>query len=107
MTRSATSLSFATSATEDPPYFWTTTDIAGNSPFLQLFCEARHDRRVIARAHFLLHRTRRRPCGERFARKDMIEAPADVALAHLPPRRPPGEHPVVVRIQRASDVDEA
>src|SRR3954463_15349001 len=29
MTRSATSLMRPTSATLDPPYFWTTTDIAG------------------------------------------------------------------------------
>ena len=31
------------------------------------------------------------------AREHVVEAPADVALPHVPPRRPPGEQPVVVR----------
>jgi hypothetical protein len=37
-------------------------------------------------------------------REYVVETPADVALAHIPPRRPPGEQPRVVGIERSSDV---
>ena len=38
--------------------------------------------------------------------KHVVEAPADVALPHVAPRRPPREQAVVVGIERAADVDE-
>ena len=44
---------------------------------------------------------------DRLAREDVVEPPADVALPHVPPRRPPGEQSVVVGIERAADVDQA
>ena len=43
----------------------------------------------------------------RVAGEDVVEAPADVALAQVAPRRPPGEERVVVGIERAPDVDQA
>src|SRR5437764_1276271 len=61
---------------------------------------------MVARPHILLHRTRRRASGERFGREHVIEPPPDVALAHVAPRRPPCEEPIVVGIERAADVDE-
>src|ERR687888_1915956 len=66
----------------------------------------RDDGGVIARAHILLHRTRGRTRRERFGCEHVIEAPSDVALAQVAPRRPPREEPVVVWIERAADVDE-
>src|SRR3954470_2154694 len=69
--------------------------------------EGRCHRSVIARADLLLHRTARHPRGERLAREHVIEPPPDVALAHVAPRRPPGEQPIIVRIDRAADVDQA
>ena len=49
----------------------------------------------------------RDPREERRAGEDVVEPPADVALPHVAPRRPPREHLVVVGIERAADVDEA
>ena len=45
--------------------------------------------------------------GERLAGEHVVEPPADVALAHVAPRRPPREQAVVVGIERAADVDQA
>src|SRR5262245_8288918 len=98
ITRSATLRILVTSATLEPPYFWTTIAITS--------IENCHHRRVVAGSHVFLHRTRRRACGQRFARHHVVEAPADVALAHVAPRRPPGEQAVVVGIKRPSEVDE-
>ncbi len=41
-----------------------------------------------------------------FARQDVIDAPTDVALAQLAPGRPPGEKIIIVRVERAADIDE-
>src|SRR4051812_5813050 len=40
-------------------------------------------------------------------RRDVIEAPTDVALAHVAPGRPPREQPVVVGVDVPTDIDEA
>src|SRR5437867_4395705 len=69
--------------------------------------ECRDDRRVIARADLLLHRTRDHTRGERRARHDVIEPPADVALPQVAPRRPPREQAVVVGIDGAPQIDQA
>src|SRR5690349_16838669 len=44
---------------------------------------------------------------ERGAREHIVDAPADVALFHVPPWRPPGEEPVVVGRELAAQIDEA
>src|SRR5947207_13047593 len=72
----------------------------------RLYTERGDDRRVVARPDVLLHRTGRGAGRERLAREDVVEAPADVPLPHIAPRRPPGEQTVVVGIQRAPDVDQ-
>ena len=64
-------------------------------------------RRVIARADVAVRRRSARLVDERAVRGDVVEAPADVALAHVAPRRPPREQPIVVGIDVAADVDEA
>src|SRR5437763_1455468 len=38
--------------------------------------------------------------------EDVIDPPSDVALAHVAPRRPPGEQVLFVGRQRAADVDQ-
>jgi hypothetical protein len=53
-----------------------------------------------------LRRTRDRARGQRFARQHVVQPPADVALLHVPPRGPPAEVLIVVRIEHAPDVDE-
>src|SRR5262249_39492445 len=103
MTRSATCFSLATSATEEPPYFWTTMDMAPSLSLTLLECS--DHRRVIAVPHVFLHRTPGRAPGQLRARDDVIEPPADIALPHVPPRRPPGEQPVVLGIERAAEID--
>ena len=45
-----------------------------------------------------------RPRREVAAGEHVVEPPADVALAHVPPGRPPGEERVVVGVQLAPDV---
>src|SRR5207248_1776372 len=45
--------------------------------------------------------------GERLAGEDVVQAPPDVALAHLAPGRPPGEEPVVVGMELAGEVGQA
>ena len=45
--------------------------------------------------------------GERRRGQHVVDAPADVALLHVAPRRPPGEQLVVVRVERPADVDQA
>ena len=64
-------------------------------------------RRVVAGADVLLHRARDGARREAGAGEHVVEPPADVALPHVPPGRPPREQAVVVRIERAADVDEA
>src|SRR3954469_2397028 len=134
MTRSATSLMRSTSATLEPPYFWTTIDIAGlqevelqqrkvaaflltsfypsflqfcKSPLLQCHAEGRYDWRVVARPDLGSDRARSGSCGEGVAREHVVQPPADVSLPHVAPGCPPGEQTVVVRIERATDIDEA
>ena len=51
-------------------------------------------------------RTRSTRAGDRPRRQDVVDAPADVALAHVAPRRPPREQPRRCRDQRAADIDE-
>src|SRR5688572_1615533 len=43
---------------------------------------------------------------ERCACQDVVEAPANIPLAHVAPRRPPREETVVIRIDGAAGVDE-
>src|SRR5262245_64187800 len=69
-----------------------------------MWFEDRENRRVVAGSDIALHRTCRRAGGQCRARKDVIEAPADVALAKVAPGSPPCEQSVVVRIESASDV---
>src|SRR5262249_54083751 len=75
------------------------------APTLSLECS--DDGRVIAGANVFLHRTTGRALRERLAREDVIEPPADIPLPHVPPRRPPREQPVVIGIERASEIDES
>jgi hypothetical protein len=62
---------------------------------------------VVARTDIGLHGARDGPGRERFTRDHVIQAPADVALPHVSPRRPPGEQAFVQRIQRPPHIDEA
>src|SRR5712692_6558453 len=48
----------------------------------------------------------RRALGDRRRGEDVVEAPADVALAQVAPRRPPGEEVRIVRVEGAADVDQ-
>src|SRR6185503_11854213 len=63
------------------------------------------DRRVIARAGLSLDRATADSLVETLTRKEIIEAPADVALAHVSPGRPPGKHLIVLWFERSSDID--
>ena len=47
-----------------------------------------------------------RALGNRARRKDVVDAPADVPLPHVAPRRPPGEQARIVGVERARDVDQ-
>src|SRR5438477_1964318 len=62
------------------------------------------DRRVIARADFAVGRAGAGAPREIGRGQDVVEAPADVALAHAPPWRPPSEEAVVSRIERPSEI---
>ena len=53
-----------------------------------------------SRATVARHRLVRNP----LAGENVVEPPADVALTHVAPGRPPGEQVVVVRVERAPDV---
>src|SRR5688572_4952577 len=61
---------------------------------------------MVARAEVALHDARLRAFGHAGRGKDVVEAPSDVALAHVAPRRPPGEEAGVVRVELAPDIDE-
>ena len=74
--------------------------------WLRAEIEHRNHRRVIAGAHLAVGRASRCFGCQSFAREDVIEPPTDIALAHLAPGRPPGEKIIVVRVERAADVDE-
>src|SRR5688572_10797005 len=65
--------------------------------------EPRHQGRVVARAQLAMDRGGDRFLGQRPARHQVVDPPADVALAEVPPRRPPGEELVVLRIERPAD----
>src|SRR5262245_19764777 len=69
--------------------------------------EVRDDRGVVAGADVGPHRAGGRPARERLARQDVVDAPSDVALAEVAPRRPPREEAVVGRVQRAAEVHQA
>src|SRR4051812_18697101 len=77
------------------------------SPRRTELSKGRHDRSVVARADVALDGTGCRAAGERLAGQHVIESPADVALPHVAPRRPPGEQALVVRIERPADIDQA
>src|SRR2546421_12088022 len=62
---------------------------------------------VIARPELTPHHARHRAVGNRTAREYHIEAPADVALLHVPPRRPPREEIGILRLHLAMHVYEA
>ena len=61
---------------------------------------------MVARSHLALHHRRGGARRQLLARGHVVDAPADVALAQVAPRRPPGEERVVVGIEPAADVDE-
>jgi len=61
---------------------------------------------VIACPSLPLHHARRGARGERLAGEDVVQPPADVALPHVAPRRPPGEEISVVGLKRAMHIDE-
>ena len=61
---------------------------------------------VIACADFAIRLTRDRAVDERVMRGNIVEPPADVALAQVAPRRPPREQAIVVGIDVSADVDE-
>src|SRR5207247_9763825 len=61
---------------------------------------------MIAGPDFPIDRALSRLRRQRFACQNIIEPPADIALTHPPPRRPPGEKIFVIRIERASNVHE-
>src|SRR3954453_22189357 len=67
-------------------------------------CERCDQRRVVAGADLALRLARSDPVGERAFGEDVVDAPADVALAHVAPRGPPGEELVVIGVQVACDV---
>src|SRR3954462_6644317 len=45
-----------------------------------------------------------RRCRDWLRSEHVVQPPANIAPAHLAPRRPPGEEPGVVRVERAADV---
>src|SRR5437016_348142 len=59
---------------------------------------------MIAGPDFPIDRALSRLRRQRFACQNIIEPPADIALTHPPPRRPPGEKIFVIRIERAPNV---
>ena len=82
----------------------------GRPPWTRLTClRSNQSRRPPARDRWCLsppgprHAWRARPA---LAGQHVVDAPADVALAHVPPRRPPREHVLAVGIERASHVDQ-
>src|SRR6266571_7588282 len=62
---------------------------------------------MIASAHFTQDNAFLRSLGQRLARQDIVQPPADVALPHLAPGRPPGEKTVIGRIQGATKINDA
>src|SRR5437762_228729 len=64
---------------------------------------------MVARADVFLDGTGSRAIGQRPAREDIIEAPADVSLPQVAPRCPPGEETAVWNVDGGngdvSDVD--
>src|SRR4029450_2061539 len=65
------------------------------------------DRRVIAGAGLALNRATVHSLEEALAREQVVEPPANIALAHVPPWRPPREHLIVLRLEGPADVHEA
>src|SRR5688572_21770543 len=65
-----------------------------------------HDGRVVARPHAGQNDAAFRARSDRLRREHVIDAPSYVAAAHVAPRRPPREQPLVVGVERAADVDE-
>ena len=64
------------------------------------------DRSVIARTELALHDAGDGLVCESLARKHQVEAPADVALPHVPPRRPPGEELGILRLHLPVNIDQ-
>src|SRR6202034_3054122 len=61
-------------------------------------------RRVVARTEGASYLARLCALNLRPRRQDIVDSPADVSLARLPPVGPPGEEPLVVRCELPSDV---
>src|SRR5687768_12050231 len=64
------------------------------------------DRCVIARPQILLDHAAADRVEDPLTRQDVVEAPADVALAHVAPWRPPREELIVVGLEGAAGVDQ-
>src|SRR4051812_23661625 len=64
-------------------------------------------RRMVTRADLALHGAALDLVEDRARHQQVVQAPADVPLPHVPPRRPPGEHLIVLRFQGAPGVDQA
>src|SRR5678815_1758736 len=61
---------------------------------------------MIARAELAPDHARHRPVGNRLAGEHHIETPSDVALLHVPPRRPPREEIGILGLHPAVYIDE-
>src|SRR2546430_16416630 len=75
-------------------------------PVWQAESDGQHDRGVITRSHVRLHDAALRPIRQGLRREHIVETPPDVAGPQISPRRPPREQIRIVRIERASDIDE-
>jgi len=62
---------------------------------------------VVTGSEFPLNEAALHPRKQRLGGQHVVEAPADVALPHVSPRRPPGEQLVILRFERAAHVDQA
>ena len=61
---------------------------------------------MIARPELAQHDAAARAGGHAGRGEDVVQPPADVALAQVAPRRPPGEQVRVVGVERAPHIDE-
>src|SRR5262245_25375031 len=62
---------------------------------------------MIARPDVLLDDAAARGVEDGLTRENVVQAPADVPLAHVAPRGPPREQLIVLGIERAAGVDQA
>src|SRR3954466_7505488 len=61
---------------------------------------------MIARAKLAIDGAFSRALRQSNACQHVVQSPADVALPHVAPGRPPGKKIVVVRVERAADINE-